>query len=216
MSSNKAFVCAVAIFAAMGAGTAAHAEMPVFAAKCLSNDVDADRTGTVRINGLAMDVRKFNENYYEASHESLTISIANDAGNLIVSYTGSGGANGMCTVLTSGSSQGSGVAEPFTGTERVQFKPGTSGAELWERLTPGSSMRYVLGARNGQFLDVEVVPEGPDIYYQIFNPDGTFLLDQISSEQTYRGQLWQSGDHVIEVINRGNADESYNVIFRIE
>jgi len=30
------------------------------------------------------------------------------------------------------------------------------------------------------------------------------------------GQLWQSGDHVVEVINRENGNASYNVIFRIE
>ena len=39
------------------------------------------------------------------------------------------------------------------------------------------------------------------MFYQIFNPDGSFLLDQMGAAQEYRGQLWQSGDHVIEVIN---------------
>jgi len=56
----------------------------------------------------------------------------------------------------------------------------------------------------------------PNIDYQIFNPDGSFLLGQVPARQEYRGQLWQSGDHVIEVINRGNAAASYNVIFRIQ
>ncbi len=52
--------------------------------------------------------------------------------------------------------------------------------------------------------------------YQIFNPDGSFLLDQISSDRPYRGQLWQSGNHVIEVINRTNAVAGYDVVFGIE
>ena len=43
--------------------TSALAEMPVFTAQCLSNYVDADSTGTVRINGAVMDVERFNENY---------------------------------------------------------------------------------------------------------------------------------------------------------
>lgn len=51
---------------------------------------------------------------------------------------------------------------------------------------------------------------------QFFNPDNTFLLEMISARQEYRGRLWQSGDHVIEVINRTNARVSYNVIFGIE
>lgn len=106
--------------------------------------------------------------------------------------------------------------EPTTATERVRFDRGTTGAELTATLTPGSSVRYVLGAKNGQDLYVRVAARGPDIYYQIFNPDGSFLLDQMTSSKEYRGQLWQSGDHVIEVINRGNANTSYNVIFGID
>ena len=106
--------------------------------------------------------------------------------------------------------------EPTTATERVRFDKGTSGAELTATLTPGSSIRYVLNAKNGQDLYVRVAPRGPDVYYQIFNPDNSFLLDQMESAKEYRGQLWQSGDHVIEVINRGNRDTSYNVIIGID
>ena len=98
----------------------------------------------------------------------------------------------------------------------MSFDPGTRGAELTATLTPGSSVRYVLRAKNGQDLYVRVAARGPDIYYQIFNPDGSFLLDQMTSAKEYRGELWQSGDHVIEVINRGNGNTSYNVIFGIE
>lgn len=82
-------------------------------------------------------------------------------------------------------------------------------------LTPGSSVRYVLGARNGQFLTVSIAPNGPGISYQIFNPDRSFLLDQINASTPYRGQLWQTGDHVIEVINRGNRNMSYSVTFAV-
>jgi hypothetical protein len=114
-----------------------------------------------------------------------------------------------------GASSASG-GEPTTETERVRFDRGATGAELTGRLTPGSSVRYVLGAKNGQNLYVRVAAKGPDIHYQIFNPDGSFLLDQMTSKQEYRGQLWQSGDHVVEVINRGNDTTSYNVIFGID
>ena len=107
-------------------------------------------------------------------------------------------------------------AEPTTNIERVRFDAGTSGTEITASLTPGSSTRYVLGAKDGQFLYVRVAAQGKDISYQIFNPDNSFLLDQVSSAQKYRGQLWQSGDHVIEVINRGGSTSSYNVIFGIE
>lgn len=106
--------------------------------------------------------------------------------------------------------------EPTTATERVRFHGGASGAELTGTLTPGSSVRYVLGAKKLQNLYVRVAAKGPDVHYQIFNPDGSFLLDQISSAKEYRGQLWQSGDHVVEVINRGHKNASYHVIFGID
>jgi Bacterial SH3 domain len=102
------------------------------------------------------------------------------------------------------------------GDERVKFAAGTSGAVLRGVLGPGESRRYALNARNGQFLKVEVAPQGQPISYQIFNPDRSFLLDQISTDLPYRGQLWQSGDHLVEVINRTSQTANYAVTFGIE
>lgn len=91
-----------------------------------------------------------------------------------------------------------------------------TGTELKATLTPGSSVRYILNAKNEQFLHVHVTARGPDILYQIFNPDNSFLLDQVSADRDYKGQLWQSGDHVIEVINRGHRTTSFNVRIGID
>ena len=102
------------------------------------------------------------------------------------------------------------------GEERVRFTAGTTGAELSGSLNPGESRRYVIGANSGQNLYVRIAPRGEPISYQIRNPDRTFLLDQMTSNQEYRGQLWQSGDHVIEVINRTNSVASFNIIIGIE
>ena len=107
-------------------------------------------------------------------------------------------------------------SEGGTSTERVRFDRGTTGTELTGTLTPGSSTRYVVGAKNLQNLYVRVAAKGSGIHYQIFNPDGSFLLDQMTSDKEYRGQLWQSGDHVIEVINRGNNNTSYNLIVSVD
>ena len=120
---------------------------------------------------------------------------------------------GTSSTSSGGSSAGQAGS---TSAERVRFASGTSGAELTGSLMPGESRRYVLGASNGQDLYVRVAANGPGMSFQIFNPDGSFLLDQTTADREYRGQLWQSGDHVIEVINRGNGAESYNVIFGIQ
>ena len=103
-----------------------------------------------------------------------------------------------------------------TSTVVVQFASGSTGTELTGSLEPGESRRYVLGAASGQNLYVRVAAQGEGMSYQIFNPDQSFLLDQTTSAQEYRGQLWQSGNHVIDVINRGGSATSYNVIFGID
>lgn len=107
-------------------------------------------------------------------------------------------------------------AAPKAAYRRVQFKPGTSGAELSGTLPPGGSQNFLIGAASGQALGVNVVPAGQAISYQIFNPDSSFLLDQMSSDRPYRGELWQSGDHVVEVINRTDNQAEFRLIVSVE
>ena len=45
-----------------------------------------------------------------------------------------------------------------TGSQRVKFDAGSTGAELVGQLAPGASQQYVLGAKNEQFLYVRVAP----------------------------------------------------------
>jgi hypothetical protein len=115
-----------------------------------------------------------------------------------------------------GSASGGGSGAGQTTTEQVRFPAGASGIELSSNLAPGASHRYVLGAGDGQFLYTRVAPWDGSLEYQIFNPDGTFLQDLVTARQEYRGQLWQSGDHVVEVVNRSNRTVSYNVVFGID
>ncbi len=107
-------------------------------------------------------------------------------------------------------------ASGSTGSKRVKFDAGSTGAELVGQLAPGESQQYVLGAKNEQFLYVRVAPRNGPLDYVIRNPDGSELLGLMSADKEYRGQLWQSGDHVVEVINRGSSAVDYNVIFGIE
>lgn len=118
-----------------------------------------------------------------------------------------------------GSSHDSGQAhsaEPTTTTERLHFDASGSGGEVSDSLTPGSSKRYVLHGRDGQMLYVRVAARGAGMYYQVFNPDNSFMVEQTSASQELRNGLWQNGDHVIEVINRGNGTVSYNLIFGLQ
>jgi uncharacterized protein YgiM (DUF1202 family) len=101
-------------------------------------------------------------------------------------------------------------------TVRVRFPAGSSSASLTGTLAPGEARRYVLGARKLQDLSVRVSAEGSGLFFQIFNPDRSFLLDQVPARQTYSGQLWQTGDHIVEIINRGNRARTFSVRLSIQ
>ena len=112
-------------------------------------------------------------------------------------------------------SSGSAPAQSVT-TERVRFTAGATSADFPAQLPPGMTVRYQLGAQKNQFLDVRVSPASAPLQYRILNPDGTALLDALPVDKPYRGQLWQSGDHVVEVINRTGATVPFDIYFGIE
>jgi hypothetical protein len=107
------------------------------------------------------------------------------------------------------------VARGETAIVTVEFAKGSNGAAYEGSLAPGGSTRYVLGAKANQFLDVRIGDETGPLDYSIWNPDGTALLDMIPSATPYRGQLWQSGDHVVEIVNRTDRETGYRVEFQI-
>ena len=99
----------------------------------------------------------------------------------------------------------------MSGDQRVQFDAGASGAAMSATLQAGTSVRYLIGAADGQFLNVDVGSHGGALDYKIYNPDGSALLDLISSDTPYEGQLWQSGDHVVEVVNAGAQPVTFDI-----
>ena len=107
-------------------------------------------------------------------------------------------------------------ADVVSGEQRVSFDAGTSGTVMSGTLNSDTSVRYVLGANDGQFLNVDVGSHGGALDYAITNPDGSMLLDLISSDTPYRGQLWQSGDHVVEIRNAGAQPVSFDVGIGVE
>ena len=78
----------------------AYAKIPLINATCAQGvEVHADEGGPVYVNGKEAKLKTFNQNYYEASHGNVTISISiNPDGSPSVSATWKGGGNGICTV----------------------------------------------------------------------------------------------------------------------
>ncbi|MES0883164.1 hypothetical protein [Roseibium sp. SCP14] len=101
-------------------------------------------------------------------------------------------------------SAGRPVAGPSTEvTERLNFAPGTSGAIAEFSLKSGEAMNYLLNARDGQFLNVRLDTESPFLFYMIYVPDGGILYESSQAGNDYRGQLYETGDHRIEVFYDG-------------
>ena len=78
----------------------AHASIPMFNATCPGKiEVHADQGGPIYINGKEGQLKKFNDNYFEAKGAGVTISLSiNPDGSPAVSYTGKNRANGICEV----------------------------------------------------------------------------------------------------------------------
>jgi len=108
------------------------------------------------------------------------------------------------------------TAQTVSGEQRVKFDAGTSGTVVSGTLQSGTSVRYILGASDGQFLNVDVGSHGGALDYKIFNPDNSLLLELVSSDTPYRGQLWQSGDHIVEIVNAGAQPVSFDAGIGIE
>jgi hypothetical protein len=119
-------------------------------------------------------------------------------------------ASGPATVVDHAAS-----SAPHTEAVRVRFAPGTSSTEENGTLSPRSTVRYVLGARTGQMLEVSFGPTDPLIDYRILMPNGHVLLDEVQASLPYQGQLYMSGDHVVEVINRGSGSAAFDVYLGI-
>jgi hypothetical protein len=93
---------------------------------------------------------------------------------------------------------------------RIRFDRGATSAVVSGTLTANSSIRYVLGARAGQLLDVQLSPpEGARL--SVTTTSGRALTPSIGSSSTgFRGYLPRSGDYWIEV-KAGSQAVSYSL-----
>ena len=74
------------------------AGLPLVNAECPGgNSVHIDEGGPVYVNGKQAQLKRFNDNYYEASYQGVKYSVSKNAdGTASISYTGPGQANGVC------------------------------------------------------------------------------------------------------------------------
>jgi hypothetical protein len=85
--------------------------------------------------------------------------------------------------------------------ERVQFKPGTSQTTLKGHLRGDGDVDYLLGAKAGQRMTVELHTDNPQNYFNILPPgsDDAAIFVGSSSGNRFDGILPDSGDYRVRV-----------------
>ena len=110
-------------------------------------------------------------------------------------------------------------AEDEIRTERVHFKPGTSGATVKGKIRGYETVDYVLEAGKGQQMNVSMATDNLSSYFNILPPgesDAAMYIGSTSGNE-FDGTLPKSGDYKIRVYMMRNAarrDETAN--YRVE
>lgn len=95
-----------------------------------------------------------------------------------------------------------------SGTKRISFKSGESAATVSDSVVRGERSIYIVGAKSGQTMSVEITSLEDNAVFQIKTPGGKFLADAGDGDDAtnWDGQLPANGDYKIIVGGtRGNA-----------
>jgi hypothetical protein len=93
--------------------------------------------------------------------------------------------------------------------QRVSFDAGATSATLTGRLTAHRGLDYILGARAGQLLDIEITPAN-SVQLIIYGVDGTVLRSGMGEGSSFRGELPSSQDYLVSV-RAGAQEVSYSM-----
>ncbi|MEO1146089.1 MAG: DNA breaking-rejoining protein [Cyanobacteria bacterium J06638_22] len=103
-------------------------------------------------------------------------------------------------------------------TERVQFAPGTTGTIIEGSIQGYEAVDYILNARTGQYMTVNLTTDNGANYFTILTPAAAEVdrLGSVSQSQ-YQGALPASGDYRIRVYIMRNAARRNEVAnYRLE
>ena len=119
-----------------------------------------------------------------------------------------------------GAALASTAAAEETVTKRVEFKKGSDHAILMGKITGRDSVLYKLNAKNEQFLQVTILPEGKGADFNIYipgrGPGDEALYTSATGGPKYLGQLYKTGDHTISIFqNRAAARRGEVVEYKL-
>lgn len=102
----------------------------------------------------------------------------------------------ICLSATASLAQGGGKAEPL----RIEFKPGTTGTTIIDKIKDDQEAEYVLSAKKGQRLTIKLTstPYRSSVF-DIKAPDDADLGLEYDANHTFNKVLPVTGDYLIVV-----------------
>jgi hypothetical protein len=110
------------------------------------------------------------------------------------------------------------IADPIR-QERVRFKPGASSATIEGRIKGAEIVDYILGARQGQSMNVSMATDNTANYFNILAPGETdvAVFNGSMAENQYEGILPATGDYKVRVyLMRSAARRNEVANYRLE
>lgn len=95
-------------------------------------------------------------------------------------------------------------------TERIEFEPGNPAAQLQGRVDPGQSRRYVIEMGAGQSMLVRF-PSGLGVQLVLTGQDGTVLLAEEATANSWQGELPATQDYFIDVKSVAGVPVDYTL-----
>lgn len=100
-------------------------------------------------------------------------------------------------------------------TQRIQFAPGATSATVTGTTTASAPQRYVLEARVGQSMNLNMSAQSLFASIVLVDPSGRRLVGGEYSTQQWAGLLPMSGEYTLEVINGGQGSAEFSLTVTI-
>jgi heat shock protein HslJ len=102
-----------------------------------------------------------------------------------------------------------------TGIERIEFSSGTTSVTLMGQLSATDADQYVLDARAGQIMNINLTFSEGSAILVVWGADGNVLLSDHAESSSFRGVLPTTQDYYVMVKGRPDGNTSYSMAVSI-
>ncbi|MBI1259296.1 MAG: hypothetical protein GC204_17660 [Chloroflexi bacterium] len=88
---------------------------------------------------------------------------------------------------------------PSGGNQRINFAPGATSAQRSGQIDGNTYVGYVLNARAGQHMQMNVASPAGNVYLTLVSPSGSPLARAQAGAQSFDGILPESGDYTVQI-----------------